>query len=354
MMLGKVLERINPGMTYEQIVMRDVFTPLGVTRARIGGSLQAQAGPGEVRYHPVNPYIAGSVLSQAQPIVPGQYGSWNQGNLDAEGGWVLAAPDYAKVLGSFSLGDANPLLDTNWTNHMWSTVNANYPYLLRGWFKTDVLSNGNWKILRHHNGELPGTATFCCVRSDNVGFCLFINRDHWLGDNPNGIDLSGIADQVVQWPNHDLFPTVGLPAFRAHVGGTFTAYGSGCQGSAGVPGHAGFGTPEVGQGFSLRVANVPSATLAFACVGFSRTSWFGNPLPLPVGGAPGCDLLSSSDFVLSTLTNAGAGAIPVNVPANQAYLGLHLYSQYAVLDASANSLGVSFSNGLDTHLGGWQ
>ena len=354
MMLGKVLERSNPGMTYEQIIKRDVFTPLGVTRARIGGSLLAQAAAGEVRYHPVGPYIASSVLTPAQPIVPGQYGGWNQGNLDAEGGWIMAAPDYAKVLAAFSLGDGNPVLNTAWTNHMWSTVSASYPNLLRGWYKTDVLSNGTWKVLHHHNGELPGTATFCCVRSDNVGFCLFINRDHWLGDNPHGIDLSGIADQVVQWPNNDLFPSVGIPSLYTHVGGTFTAYGSGCAGSAGVPSHTGLGTSEVGYSFSLRVANVPSSTFGIACVGSSKTNWMGIPLPAAVAGAPGCSLRAAPDITIATLTNAGVGVVPVDVPMNQSLIGLRLYSQYAVLDASANSLGLSFSNGLDTLIGGWQ
>ncbi|MFO1052462.1 MAG: serine hydrolase [Planctomycetota bacterium] len=359
MMLGRVLESLETSLTYEQIVKRDVFTPLGVTRAQIGWSLLSQVVAGEVRYHAKTPYIATSSLTVSAPWVPGPYGDWNQRNLDANGGWIMATADYAKVLAAFSLGNSNPLLNTNWTDHMWSTVSAGYPDLLRGWWETPVSSNtpGHSLALRHHNGSLPGTATLCAVREDGVGFCLFLNRDHWLGGSPNGVELSDLANQVVTWPNQDLFPSLGIPSIRTHVSGTMTAFGSGCPGSAGTPTHSGLGTPDAGQVMTLRVSNGGASTPVIALIGFSNSIWSGTPLPLSLGllGAPACSLRVSPDVTFNAATSAsGIASINLQLPDQTALIGAHLYSQFVVVAPGANGLGLALSNGLDTSIGGWQ
>ena len=351
-LLGRVLESLNPGLSYTQVVQRDVFTPLGVTRARQGGSTLAQAVAGEVRYHPQGPYIAQSVMSTSQPWVPGQYGSWNQGNMDSHGGWIMATADFAAVLASFDLGDQSPLLDSSWTNTMWSSTSGLPSSVLRGWFRTNAAQG---RVLRHHNGGLPGTSTCGVLRSDGVGFVLFLNSDPGLGDTEY-LQFDQIANTITQWPNHDLFPSVGIPSLHSHVTGTFTSFGTGCAGARGVPVHTGLGTPETDSTMTLHTTSGPANSLALVFVGTSRVVWNGILLPLSLAGAgaPGCTMLAAPHLIITqTINFAGVGNTDVALPNDPALVGSHVYTQIAPIDLAANTLGLSFSNGLDTRIGGW-
>jgi CubicO group peptidase (beta-lactamase class C family) len=356
MMLGEVLEQLNNRTTYEAIVKRDVFTPLGVMRPRIGATSLGQIGSDEVRYHPRHPAVIRSVAVATQPWVPGAYGSWNQGNLDGAGGWVMATCDYAKVLAALSLGANCPIRTGSSLNHMWSPNAPTAPNTLRGWWAWPVQSQGRTMVVRNHNGGLPGTAAMIALREDGFGFCLFLNSDRGLGGTEID-DLSRIADQVTQWPNHDLFPSVGIPSLRTHVVGTYTAFGAGCAGTAGTPLHTGRPTPEVGQAMTLVVGSARASTPLMWMLGFSRTLWNGIPLPLPLNllGAPGCNLLVAPDITFSSVSSsAGIGSLDLALPASPALIDAHLYSQVAPFDLGANALGFAFSGGLDTRIGGWQ
>ncbi|MEZ5967063.1 MAG: serine hydrolase [Planctomycetota bacterium] len=353
MLLGRVLESLNAGMTYTQIVQRDVFTPLGVTRARLGGSSLGAAAPGEVRYHPAGPYVGLSVVSVARPWVAGQYGAWNLGNMDSHGGWIMAAADYAAVLASFDLGDNSPVLNSSWTTTMWSPVSGLPSNTLRGWFRTNAAQG---RVLRHHNGGLPGTSTCGVLRSDGVGFVLFLNRDDGLGE-VEYLQLDAIANGVTSWPDHDLFPSVGIPSLRTHVTGTFAAYGTACAGTSGSPAHSGSGTPEIDNTMTLRTTGAPPNSVAALFLGGSRTTWNHLPLPLSLAaaGAPGCDLLAAPDVVLTqSISFLGVGSTGIALPADVSLIGAHVYTQTAPVDVRANRLGVVFSNGLDTRVGGWR
>ncbi|MEZ5967029.1 MAG: serine hydrolase [Planctomycetota bacterium] len=353
MMAGRALEALNGGLAYEAVIRRDVFAPLGVVRAKVGDSRPLDSN--EVRYHLRYPYLDRSVVVGTRPWIAPQYGAWNQANLDANGGWVLATCDYAKVLAALSLGDRCPILGGAYIDRMWTPHPAGST-TLRGWFTTNVVSNGRTRVLRHHNGGLPGTAAHCVLRDDGFGFCLFLNQDRGLGD-AEAIALSHIADQVAQWPNHDLFPSVSIPSLRAHVTGTFGTFGSGCRGTAGIPAHSGRGTPEVDQTFTLEVGGAPASTPIVWMLGFSRTSWNGVPLPLSLGpwGAPGCSLWAAPNLTVGDASGrTGAGSVSLRLPANPSLIGGHLYTQVSCVDPRANSLGLAYSNGLDVRIGGWQ
>ena len=103
-MLGRILERINPGMTYTEVVQARIFAPLGISRPRIGGAHVEDRLPGEVLYHPRGLGVARSVNHADRPWGPSHYGGWNHANMDSHGAWVMAAPDFAKVLAAFDLG----------------------------------------------------------------------------------------------------------------------------------------------------------------------------------------------------------------------------------------------------------
>ena len=145
MTLGLVLERLNPGLTYESIVKRDVFKPIGALRPRIGRSLLSGRLSGEVRYHPYATGVSSSVMSSTRPLVPGHYGGFQLEKMDAHGGWVMAAPDFARVFAAFDLGDRNPLLNKTWMGKMWSSYASSNPDTMQGWFRNKVNSGGTSK-----------------------------------------------------------------------------------------------------------------------------------------------------------------------------------------------------------------
>lgn len=211
--LGLCLEGMS-GKGYEPLVKGQIFGRLGVTRPRMGRSLQSLRAAGEVRYHDSGLGVSASVLSSSRPWVPTVYGGWNQENLSAEGGWILAAPDYAKVLAAFHRGAANPLLWQSTVDQMWSPVDGQEvmnPTVRRGWFS--AMSGGKW--VRWHNGRVPGTASLVFTRSDNVAFVVLLNKDSWLRPtgHPLGDGLNAAADAVMSWPSGDQFPTYGIPSF---------------------------------------------------------------------------------------------------------------------------------------------
>ena len=90
-----IIEEIT-GRDYSEWVAENVFQPIGVGRPRRGHTAIHERAPGEVRYYGSggdDPY------------------RWNIENMDAHGGWIVAAPDYVRFLSAlFDDFDASPLL----------------------------------------------------------------------------------------------------------------------------------------------------------------------------------------------------------------------------------------------------
>jgi CubicO group peptidase (beta-lactamase class C family) len=348
--LGMVLENLHPGQTYETIVRRDVFARLGLTRPRIGRSLKSQAAAGEVRYHPKAPGIAQSVVSSNRPWVARQYGGWNQANLAAEGGWIMAAPDMAKVLASFDLNNKNPLMNSQSRDRMWESASSKFPATARGWWRRSVSSKGQKKMMMHHNGGLAGTSTLAVHRSDGVSFVLFLNKDIGLYDSPHGTALSQVADSVTSWPNHDLFPSVGIAPFKSFTKGTAVSYGTGCRGSAGVPQHSLAGTPELGQLIQFKLVGAPRNTTVGLFLGLSKAS-----VDLGFIGAPGCRIYTNTVTTLLMQSNSlGRTTLPGTLPNDTGLIGAAVFTQFGIIDAPANKLGLTMTNGVETTIGGWK
>ena len=215
-LLGQIVEKIL-GLDYESAIQQYIYTPLGLKRPRQGGSLLSQQAPGEVRYHGRYPYIAQSVMSPDQPIVPEPYGGSNEKLGDSLGDQIMAACDYARMLAAFDMGEDNPLLAPATVKIMWTEPAALAgSNLLRGWFQ-GKLSNGLTAI--GHNGGDIGTTTMGFRRPDNISFVVFFNHDYgeslYLDGTVNmlGNALSNMADTISDWPNNDLFPSFDIPVF---------------------------------------------------------------------------------------------------------------------------------------------
>jgi len=104
------------------------------------------------------------------------------------------------------------------------------------------------------------------------------------------------------------------------------------------------GLPILNSTYNVTLADTIPSTFAILASGSSDTSWNGTPLPLPLIGAPGCDLYAAPQVLDLYITDgAGSASAPITIPASPANVGVSLYHQWAVLDA-VNSLGIIVSD----------
>ncbi len=349
--LGQILENRYNGIPYGTIVQRNIFTPLGITRAQLGGSLWPELLPNEVLYHVYTPGINRSPFDDSRPWLSNQYGWLNEQNMDSHGGWVMAAADFAKILAAFDLGAANPILGQTETNNMW-TDDPNFNGTMRGWFRKSVDDGkGGTVNMAHHNGRLIGTTSFVAKRMDGLSFVFFTNGDqNNLFGNVHGEQLSDIANTISIWPNHDLFPSVDLPPFKTYSKGFAANLGGGCRGPLGKAGFDIAGTWDPGQAMSFNIDNAQSMQPAVVFVGLQPDFIALDPI-----GMPGCSLRLKPLRILAGATNAaGEAVIPWVIPDVPELVGDVLFAQAAVVDPGANALGLTSTDTYEIFLGGWQ
>ena len=217
LLLGCIV-RQKTGKAYDTYVRENVFKPLGLTRPHITRAVLADQPAGAVRQHgrtlEVVPSVIGGSVNGTRPLKPLGYGGEDYAIFDAFGGWAMAAVDYAKFLGAFSIGAANPLLKASSVSAMWTVPTALYasatdvslPGYARGWDSRDEPGG-----VRHleHGGGMPGVNTKIVHRTDGWGFAIFCNGEAGLPD----IYPELKALSTGSWPTHDLFPEFGIPSF---------------------------------------------------------------------------------------------------------------------------------------------
>ena len=142
---------------------------------------------------------------------------------------------------------------------------------------------------------------------------------------------------------------------NSRVPGKFTAFGNGCQGSNGIPAHYGVGLAQIGLTNSYGLQKGPKNGIVLLALGFSKQVWGTIPLPLDLTalGATGCKLHVPLDISFAGITNSTGGfGKALAMPNDPKLIGASFFTQYICVD-KANSLGLTFSNGLETKLGGY-
>jgi hypothetical protein len=149
-------------------------------------------------------------------LLPLAYGGEDLNLFDSFGGWSMAPVDYAKVLAAFAIGNANPLLSQATVNMMWTVpslyataTDVELPRYANGWDSWDEA--GGIRGVQHFGG-MPGVSTRILYRTDGWGFAVFASG---LGTPDIYPEVANLAPSA--WPTHDLFPSVGIPAFPASV-----------------------------------------------------------------------------------------------------------------------------------------
>lgn len=128
-----------------------------------------------------------------------------------------------------------------------------------------------------------------------------------------------------------------------------TPYGAGCSGSNGVVAlqPAPFSFPILGGTFRMDATNLPlTAGPTWLAVGVLQDNF-----DMTAIGAPGCTWLRSTDLVFGLARTSGAASLGVPIPNDNTLLGVITFWQVVAADATANSLGLTLSNGLNVGAG---
>jgi N-acyl-D-amino-acid deacylase len=215
-LLGRVIERVTH-QTYERYVQEAVFKPLGITRARIGGSLLDQRAEGEVRYYDVKDGSGTAIVGPGagEGKVAISYGTWRQETLDSHGGWIASAEDLARFAAAFDLnqnGDQprSNLLQADSIRLMFkpvvkmtlapgSTVKGDRFYSL-GWMIEPGAKPEEFTA--RHGGALACTAASLMYFSNGVNLAVLTN----LGQTSDGKFLGRQLEPPLTELVHKLLP----------------------------------------------------------------------------------------------------------------------------------------------------
>ncbi|MCH7605525.1 MAG: beta-lactamase family protein [Chloroflexi bacterium] len=207
--LGRVVEQIT-GLPYQEYVKTQVLEPMGIKHMRIGSSLLEGRAEGEVRYYAsLGAPSAWPVFPDAGQWVPRPYGSFYLEAMDSHGGWIGSPIDLMRFVtavdGSRSTDFGRPkaveLAVSRPDPPLWMNSHSYYGM---GWYVLPIGKEAMW----WHSGSLGGTVSLLVRTHDGLAWAALFNSrprgsERFLGELINGI--SQAADQVTEWPSHDLF-----------------------------------------------------------------------------------------------------------------------------------------------------
>ncbi|HEX5052078.1 MAG TPA: kelch repeat-containing protein [Planctomycetota bacterium] len=141
--------------------------------------------------------------------------------------------------------------------------------------------------------------------------------------------------------------------FQSTSSASFTAFGNGCSGPAGLPQLAPNGANRPWIGHAPQIVAAPVPVFGFLALGTSNTLVGATLLPLSLAaiGMPACDLLVSGEVLCAVAPVGQTATFTLNIPFQPSLVGTEWYTQMLSLDLGANPLGLTVSNGLISHMG---
>ncbi len=212
--LGRIIERVS-GMSYEQYVRLNVLAPMGISTARIATTLPAGQRPGEAKYY---------ANQKTQTIFPDvnpksvslPYGAWYMEGFDADGGWIISAVDFTKLLNAIDGQRGSAFLTSTSVAQMTARPSArNYDGQSEWYgFGMEVQPTDKGQIW-WNDGAIDGTFTHFIRTDDGLVITAFLNSRSNPADRESALQnetdagLSDAAAQVMNWPAADyssMFP----------------------------------------------------------------------------------------------------------------------------------------------------
>jgi choice-of-anchor B domain-containing protein len=186
-------------------------------------------------------------------------------------------------------------------------------------------------------GGTPGfyTATFAAPVAVNGTFYVgYENANNGIISNLTSGDSGAGYFRASAANNWNLSGLVQQPSWRVSCTG----------GGPLTPSLGNVGTPNLNSVYDVTLAGALPATFAVMITGLSDSIYSGQPLPLPLIGAPGCSVFASPDVLQLFITDAaGTASAPFSIPGSPGNIGQSLYHQWAVLDP-INPLGIIVSD----------
>lgn len=188
-LLGRVIEKIA-STTYENYIKQNVLKPLGIKNMHIGATLFEKKRPDEAVYYTAFNNEEMKTFPSAEIANP--YGSFNLERMDAHGGWISTASDYARFCISFTKNAKVKILSNSGLNMIVSPPeyavgnDKSQPetYYGLGWLVRPLGKNGNPNLW--HHGSLPGSYAFAAILGDGSGWvALFNGRSSDENNLPN-------------------------------------------------------------------------------------------------------------------------------------------------------------------------
>jgi N-acyl-D-amino-acid deacylase len=213
--LGCLVEKMS-GQTYERYVSEKVLKPIGITRMRLGKTLEKQRAPGEVKYRFLGKEATGvSVSNPTGKKVPLPYGTFALEPMDSSAGWLGSAVDLARFGQALARSPKSKLLRRTSLEAMQARPagkagqdNAGAPKQVY-WGCAWLVSPTPQGQLMWHVGLLPGSSTLLVIRPAGLCWAVLFNCSvDWVLKQPAVVldaKLHGALNEISAWPRHNLF-----------------------------------------------------------------------------------------------------------------------------------------------------
>ncbi len=209
-LLGRLLEHLG-GERYEVSVRRDVLSPLGIRRMRLGQTALEGRAPGEVRYYAERNPLGRPISGLTHDAVPLPYGAWSLEAMDSHGGWLASAVDLVRFAAAFDDPAHCPLLKPASIATMFArpdgAADSGPVHYACGWRVRRLAQPG--QINTWHTGMLDGSSTLLVRRHDGLDWAVLFNGQYTPDGRPAAVKIDRLlheaAGQVRQWPADDQF-----------------------------------------------------------------------------------------------------------------------------------------------------
>jgi CubicO group peptidase (beta-lactamase class C family) len=217
--LGRVIEEVS-GRPYHHFVSHEILAPLGVHHMQLGKNLFRDRAPDEVTYYDsqrrTGRAISGPDIGKQVPL---PYGVECIETMDANGGWIASAVDLMRFAVSLDDPTRCPILNAASIAAMVAPPPGPVGHRPNSRPKPDFYACG-WQVrpsdryagryTKWHVGGLAGASTLLVCRDDGINWAALFNcdADHKNKAFADLIDplLHRPADEIKNWPEHDLFP----------------------------------------------------------------------------------------------------------------------------------------------------
>ena len=234
-LLSLIVAKKMNASSFEAALKTLVLDPLKQTRTRGSRSLTGDQLSDEARYHMTvhNPESGWALFqlecgssdrTEARPLVPTHYGTFDMEMFDGCGGLSSAVIDVARLCAMFSCRSNNPVLSEETIDDMLAAAveatnqlsgpDAHGYHGFDGAANVDVNKHQVWF---KKGGWLPGMGTSYLGTTGGFFYVLAKN-----GNTPKGVDMNWYDEirpivEAHDWGTTDLFPQFGMPTLPGPV-----------------------------------------------------------------------------------------------------------------------------------------